>query len=278
MKCFKKLVNNPYKYILQVTVYIFSLIYMFPVIIAVMNSFKDRRAILISAVNPPSSIYFENYKEVIMKADFIRVFLNSIVLTGGSVILLIIISSLAGYAIARWRNPAANIVMVIFLTALFVPFHTIMITLLKTAKFVGATGNFPGMILIYAGLMCPVPIFLYRGFIKALPLELEESAIIDGCNVFNLVTRIVFPLLKPVSGTVAVLNALWIWNDFLLPYLVLAKPVTIPLSQMYFYGKYNQQWHLIMAGFVISTLPVVIFFLFMQKFIIKGLVAGALKY
>jgi len=273
-----KKLNKPYKYIFQVIVYIIALLYMFPIIIAIMNSFKDKREILISAVNPPSSFYLGNYKEVFMKADFIKVFLNSVVLTGSSVVLLIIISAFAGYAIARWRSPIANIVMVVFLTALFVPFHTIMITLLKTAKSVGATGNFIGMILIYAGLMCPVPIFLYRGFIKSLPLEIEESAIIDGCNVFNLVTKIVFPLLKSVSATVAVLNTLQIWNDFLLPYLVLAKPLTIPLSQMYFYGKYNQQWNLIMAGFVISTLPVVIFYLSMQKFIIKGIVAGAVKY
>lgn len=167
--------------------------------------------------------------------------------------------------------------MMLFLSSMFVPFHTIMITLLQTAKQIGATGNFTGMILIYAGLMCPLTIFLYRGFIVAIPIELEEAGVIDGCNLFQLIFRIVFPLLKPISGTLAILNAMWIWNDFLLPYLVLAKPVTIPLSQMYFYGQYNQQWHLIMAGFVVTTLPLVIFFLFMQKFIIKGLVAGALK-
>ena len=266
------------RFILTMLLYVFAFIYMLPVIIAVMNSFKDKRAILISAVTPPASLYLENYKEVIMKANFLSVFFNSIILTCASVILLILVSSLAGYAIARWRSKLADLLMLVFLTALFVPFHTIMVTLLKTAKFVGATGNLAGMVLIYAGLMCPIPIFLYRGFVKALPLELEESAIIDGCNQLRLMTKIVFPMLKPISATVAVLNALWIWNDFLLPYLILAKPVTIPLSQMYFYGKYNQQWHLIMAGFVISTVPVVIFFLFMQKFIIKGIVAGALKY
>lgn len=267
-----------YRAILTIVIYIFAIVYMLPIIIAVLNSFKEKREILISAISLPTSLYLENYIEVILKANFIQVFLNSVILTGASVLLLIVISSFAGYALARWKSKLADVFQLLFLAALFVPFHTIMITLLKTAKAVGATGNFIGMILIYAGLMCPIPIFLYRGFVKALPLDLEESAIIDGCNRFKLMTKIVFPMLKPISATVAVLNALWIWNDFLLPYLIFAKPVTIPLSQMYFYGKYNQQWHLIMAGFVISTIPVVIFFLSMQKFIIKGIVSGALKY
>ena len=262
----------------RIALYIFACLYMFPVVVAVINSFKEKREILVSAIALPSSLHLENYLMVITKAGFLRVFANSVLLTVTSVAVLIVISSLAGYAIARWRSRVSNVVMVIFLSALFVPFHTIMITLLKTAKEIGATGNFTGLILIYAGLMCPVPVFLYRGFVKSLPLEIEESAFIDGCSKFYLVLRVVFPLLKPVTGTVAVLNALWIWNDFLLPYLVLAKPVTIPLSQMYFYGQYNQQWHLIMAGFVISTLPVVVFFLAMQRFVIKGLVSGALKY
>ncbi|HHW00250.1 MAG TPA: carbohydrate ABC transporter permease [Clostridiaceae bacterium] len=269
--------NKFYKAILAAVVYIFAICYMFPVIIAVLNSFKEKREILISAVSLPSSLYLENYKTVILKADFFKVFFNSIALTVSSIVLIIIISAMAGYAIARWRRKVANVIMLIFLSAMFVPFHTVMITLLKTAKDLGATGNFPGLVLIYGALMCPTSIFLFRGFVKSIPIELEESGIIDGCNIFNLALRIVFPLMKPISATVAVINALWIWNDFLLPYLILAKPLTIPLSQMYFYGKYNQQWHLIMAGFVISTIPIVVFFFSMQKFIIKGLVSGAIK-
>ena len=160
---------------------------------------------------------------------------------------------------------------------MFVPFHTIMISLLTTAKGMHLTGHIYGLILIYCGLQCPIPIFLIKGFVDSVPKELEEAAMIDGCGTVRLFFSVVLPMLKPILATVAVLNALWIWNDFLLPYLILAKPVTIPLSQMYFYGQYNQQWNLIMAGFVVSTIPVVLFFLLMQKHIINGIAAGAVK-
>jgi raffinose/stachyose/melibiose transport system permease protein len=260
-----------------VCVYFLAVVYMFPVMIAIINSFKDKKNILISAISLPKTLYFENFKIIFTTERFIEVFFNSVLLTFSSILFIILISSTAGYALARWQSRMASVLMMLFLSSMFIPFHTIMITLLQTAKKVGATGNFGGLMIIYAALMCPISIFLYRGFIKAVPIELEEAAVLDRCNKFQLFTKIVFPLLMPITGTVAIINAMWIWNDFLLPYLVLAKPVTIPLSQMYFYGKYNQQWHLIMTGFVVSTLPMVIFFLAMQRFIIKGLVSGALK-
>ena len=120
-------------------------------------------------------------------------------------------------------------------------------------------------------------VILLMNAFRGVPKSLEEAAMIDGCGTVRLFFSVVLPMLKPILATVAVLNALWIWNDFLLPYLILAKPVTIPLSQMYFYGQYNQQWNLIMAGFVVSTIPVVLFFLLMQKHIINGIAAGAVK-
>ena len=107
--------------------------------------------------------------------------------------------------------------------------------------------------------------------------ELEEAALLDGCGVLKRFVLIVLPLIKPILTTVAILNVLWVWNDFLLPYLILGKPITIPLSQMYFYGQYNQQWHLIMAGFVVTTIPVILFYIFMQKNIVNGIAAGAIK-
>ena len=254
-----------------------ALIFFFPVLMAVINSFKTRGEILASAIALPSAPTFANYAAVIEATDFIKVFFNSCLVTGGGIVLNLLVSALAGYALARWRSKWANILTLLFLSSMFVPFHTIMIALLTTARDLKLTGHIWGLILIYCGLQCPIPIFLIKGFVHSVPRELEEAAMIDGCGAVRLFLSIVLPMLKPILATVSVLNVLWIWNDYLLPYLILGKPLTIPLSQMYFYGQYNQQWHLIMAGFVVSTIPVVIFFLFMQKYIINGIASGAVK-
>lgn len=254
-----------------------ALIFFFPVLMAIINSFKTRGEILASAIALPTAPTLANYAAVIEATDFIKVFFNSCLVTGGGIVLNLLVSALAGYALARLRSKWANILTLLFLSSMFVPFHTIMIALLTTARDLKLTGHIWGLILIYCGLQCPIPIFLIKGFVHSVPRELEEAAMIDGCGTVRLFLSIVLPMLKPILATVSVLNVLWIWNDYLLPYLILGKPLTIPLSQMYFYGQYNQQWHLIMAGFVVSTIPVVIFFLFMQKYIINGIASGAVK-
>lgn len=254
-----------------------ALIFFFPVLMAIINSFKTRGEILASAIALPTAPTLANYAAVIEATDFIKVFFNSCLVTGGGIVLNLLVSALAGYALARWRSKWANILTLLFLSSMFVPFHTIMIALLTTARDLKLAGHIWGLILIYCGLQCPIPIFLIKGFVHSVPRELEEAAMIDGCGTVRLFLSIVLPMLKPILATVSVLNVLWIWNDYLLPYLILGKPLTIPLSQMYFYGQYNQQWHLIMAGFVVSTIPVVIFFLFMQKYIINGIASGAVK-
>ena len=254
-----------------------ALIFFFPVLMAIINSFKTRGEILASAIALPTAPTLANYAAVIEATDFIKVFFNSCLVTGGGIVLNLLVSARAGYALARWRSKWANILTLLFLSSMFVPFHTIMIALLTTARDLKLTGHIWGLILIYCGLQCPIPIFLIKGFVHSVPRELEEAAMIDGCGAVRLFLSIVLPMLKLILATVSVLNVLWIWNDYLLPYLILGKPLTIPLSQMYFYGQYNQQWHLIMAGFVVSTIPVVIFFLFMQKYIINGIASGAVK-
>ncbi len=256
---------------------IIALIWFLPVLIALINSFKTKGEILASAIALPILPTLENYKTVIEATNFVKVFINSCLVTGGGIVLNLIVSALAGYALSRWHSRWTNIMTLVFLSSMFVPFHTIMIALLTTARDLKLTGNIGGLILIYCGLQCPIPIFLIKGFVNSIPKELEEAAMIDGCNTVKLFASVVLPMLKPILATVAVLNVLWIWNDYLLPYLILGKPLTIPLSQMYFYGQYNQQWHLIMAGFVVSTIPVIIFFLIMQKYIINGIAAGAVK-
>lgn len=255
-----------------------ALIYFAPVVLAIMNSFKTKGEIIASAIALPQRISFDNYRVVLEASDFGLAFFNSCRVTLGGILLNLFVSALAGYALARWKSRWANFITLLFLSSMFVPFHTIMIALLTTAKDIGVTGSIEGLIMVYCGLQCAIPIFLIRNFVIAsVPAELEEAGRLDGCNTAQLFLLIAFPMLKPILATTAVLNALWIWNDYLLPYLVLGKPITIPLSQMYFYGQYNQQWHLIMAGFVLSTLPVVAFFLCMQKYVVSGIAAGAVK-
>lgn len=262
---------------ITVAALVVAFLFFFPVLIAILNSFKTKGEIIASAIALPSNPTLGNYMTVIEASDFFKAFLNSCLVTGGGVALNLLVSTLAGYALARWRSVWSHILTLLFLSSMFVPFHTIMIALLKTAKGMHLTGNIWGLILIYCGLQCPIPIFLIKGFVSSVPKELEEAAMMDGCGKIRLFFSIILPLLKPILATVSVLNALWIWNDFLLPYLILGKPITIPLSQMYFYGQYNQQWHLIMAGFVVSTIPIILFFLLMQKYIISGIAAGAVK-
>lgn len=261
----------------MIIVVILAVIWFLPIFIAVMNSFKSKGDILASAIAWPNTWNWDNYKSVVTESNFPAAFANSLFLTAGGVMLNLAVSTLAGYALARGRSKWAHVVTLLLLSSMFVPFHTIMISLVKVAKALHLTGKLTGLMVIYCGLQCPIPIFLIRGFVSALPKELEEAAQIDGCTTGMTFRLIVLPMLKPILSTVAVLNALWIWNDYLLPYLILAKPMTIPLSQMYFYGQYNQQWHLIMAGFVVSTIPVIVFFLIMQKNIMSGITSGAVK-
>jgi len=154
-----------------------------------------------------------------------------------------------------------------------------MVALIIIVKQIGLTGNLLGLLLVYIALGMPVPIFLARSYIKGMPLEIEEAATIDGCSRLRMFFSVVLPLMQPVVATIAVLNALWVWGEFLVAFLIYGtqKPMTLPVSQQYFFGTYSNQWNLILAGFVISTVPIVLFYIVMQKHIVKGITAGAVK-
>jgi raffinose/stachyose/melibiose transport system permease protein len=160
-----------------------------------------------------------------------------------------------------------------------IPFQTVMIPLMKLGGALNITNSIPGLIMMYFGFGVPLSLFLYHGFVKTVPREIEESALIDGCSQFGVFWRIVFPLLKPITVTVVILNTLWIWNDFLLPLLVLQDPElrTIPLATSSFFAQYTKQWDMGLAALVLGITPVIIFFLFLQKHIIKGIASGSIK-
>ena len=257
-----------------------ALAFFFPVWIAVINSFKTQGEILNSALALPISPTWENYAAVIKTADFPRAFLNSCLVTAGGIALNLSVSALAGYALSRWKSRWADVITLVFLSSMFVPFHTIMIALLTTARDMKLTGSIGGLILIYCGLQCPIPIFLIKGFVCSVPRELEEAAMIDGCGPVRTFFSVVLPMLKPTLISVGILELMWVWNDFLLPYMVLerGKYETIPILVQYLKGSYGTvDLGATMAVIMLSILPIIIVYIFCQKYIIKGVAAGAVK-
>ncbi|OHD78303.1 MAG: hypothetical protein A2355_02875, partial [Spirochaetes bacterium RIFOXYB1_FULL_32_8] len=222
--------------------------------------------------------FIHNYSSSWKETKFPIVFLNTLIITVLSTAGIIIISSMAAYALVRTKTRLSWVFFLIFTFAMVVPFQAIMFPLVRTAKSLNLLGTFQGIILIYMGVGCPMAIFMYHGFIKGVPMELEESAALDGANQLTIFFRIVFPLLSPITATIAILNVLWLWNDFLLPLIITVKKiVTIQLAQYYTRGAYSRDIGVELASLVLAAMPVVIFYLLMQKFIIKGITAGAVK-
>jgi len=213
-------------------------------------------------------------------------FLSSAIITTASLLLLNFCSSMAAWVLVRTKTPLSTAIFIMFVAAMVIPFQIVMFPLLTWFRDIYQwTGikllrTYGGIILAYLGFGISQSIFMFHGFIKSIPIELEEAAHIDGCNKPQIFFRIIFPILKPIQATVLVLNGIWIWNDYLLPLLVLGKGnaiMTIPLAVSNFAGAYVKQWDLIMTAILMAMIPVVIFFLIAQKSIIKGMVAGSIK-
>lgn len=257
----------------------FAVLFASPLVLVLINSFKTKGEISSSALSLPTSLNLDNYVTIITESNFISSFLTSIFTVVVTTSLTVLVSAITGYALARWKSKLSGILMFIIMTTLFVPFQVYMVSLIVIVRKIGLVGNLFGLILVYLALGMPVPIFLCRSYCVGLPRELEEAAIIDGCSRFKMLGKIIIPLMRPMLATVAVLNALWVWGEFLVAFLVYGngKPMTLPLSQQYFYGTYSNQWNLILANFVISSIPIILFYVLMQKNIVKGIAAGAVK-
>lgn len=256
-----------------------ALFFALPLLLLLVNSFKTKSEIMISSLTLPSHLYLENYKVILSDSNFTSSFLCSCFMVVVTTSLTILIASMTGYSLSRWKSPFSGAFSLIISSTLFVPFQVYMVSLIVVVNRIGLTGNILGLILVYIALGMPVPVFLCLNYVKTLPKDMEEAATIDGCSRSGIFFYIIFPVMKPIAATVAVLNGLWVWGEFLVAFLVYGnhKPMTLPLSQQYFYGTYSNQWNLILAGFVICAVPVVIFYLVMQKYIIKGVAAGAVK-
>lgn len=258
---------------------ILGLIFLSPFYLVLVNSFKSQKGIFSNVIGfPKENFTTSNYSGAFDKLDFLNSFKNSLIITVVSVIIIIIFTSMAAWILVRTKSKISTIIFLMFSASMLVPFQSVMLPLVNIAGKLHML-NRPGLIFMYLGFGAPLSIVLYHGFIKSIPKEIEESALIDGCSKFQSFWLIVFPLLKPITVTVSILNSMWIWNDFLLPQLVINRPEwqTIPLKMFYFFGQFSKRWDLALAGLIISMIPIVIFYFIMQKHIIKGVMHGSIK-
>ncbi|MCP3773437.1 carbohydrate ABC transporter permease [Paenibacillus sp. MZ04-78.2] len=266
-------------FILELLAIVLALLFLVPFYFVIVNSMKSFGDLLVNSANLPKSLNFDNYVKVWDIMNFPKVFTNSLIITVFSNLGLVVIGSMAAYRLVRFPSKFNNLLFLAFVAAMVIPFQSIMIPLVKVASSVGLMDSKLGLIFCYFGFGISLTVFLYHGFIKAIPREIEESATVDGCSPYGVFWKIIFPLLKPMSVTVILLNSLWIWNDFLLPLLVLNSPDlrTIPLATYSFFGQYTKQWDMALAALVLGVIPMVAFFLSMQRFIIEGITAGSVK-
>ena len=269
--------------LLEALSWLLLIVYMTPFYLMFINSLKTRREIFTNTTGLPAVWNFENYLEAMNKMKIISSFANSMIITVASVILILLFSSMAAWVLVRDKSKKSKIIFYVFISGMIVPFQAVMLPLVKwMAKIqIGPfkmIGTHYGLIFMYIGFGVSMSIFLYHGFIKGIPKEVEEAATIDGCSKWQTYTKIILPLLKPTTVTVAVLNSIWVWNDFLLPFLTVnGKVNTIPLAMNNFFGAFSKQWELAMAALVLSIIPIVIFYFFVQKHIIAGIVQGSIK-
>ena len=272
--------NKKVKYTGRAFLTVMAVIFAFPFQISILLAFKDKQETAKNVLALPERLHFENFTEAIEKANIIRSMGNSIIITAFSVILVLIVASMAGYAIGRqYSKRGFRIYEAILTASMMIPFQTLMIPLYKMFRGIGLLNTLTGDILLIAGINMPFAIMMYIGFVRTLPIELEEAAMLEGCTQFQTFRMIIFPLLKPTTVTIAVLDALWAWNDFNASLLVLQKNEvkTVPMQQYVFFGEHSADYNMAFAAAVISMIPIVLFFIFMQKHIEEGMTAGAVK-
>ncbi|MCI5514596.1 MAG: carbohydrate ABC transporter permease [Oscillospiraceae bacterium] len=259
-----------------------ALLFLVPIILVVINSFKSRLYISSSPFSLPNSETFvglENYINGIVSSGFFSAVLRSFFITVVSVALIILFTSMTAWYLVRVNSRMSKFLYYLFVFSMIVPFQMVMYTMTFVVNKV-SLNNVLGINLVYLGFGAGLSVFMLSGFIKSIPLEIEEAAMIDGCNPIQSFFLVVMPILKPTAITVTILNTMWIWNDYLLPYLVLGTdnktlPVAIQLAMQGAYG--STDYGGFMAMLVLAIVPIIIFYVFCQKYIIRGVVAGAVK-
>ncbi len=275
---------------LEALAILLMIVVLLPFVVVFFNASKTYDQITLSPVTPPSDLgnLSRNIQAVFNDptTDLMGAFWDSLLITTLSLVVIVFFSSMAAWVLVRNRSRFHKLSFMLFVAAMVIPFQVVMYPLVYFLKGIGDTlgipmlGTYHGIVFAYLGFGCSLSIFIFHGFIKTIPLALEESATIDGCSQPAVFFRIIYPLLTPTVLTVAILNGIWIWNDFLLPLLVLGgsgRVQTIPLAVTAFAGAYVKQWNLIMTAALLAMIPIIVLFLFAQRYIIKGMVEGAIK-
>lgn len=260
---------------------IISILFMLPIFTVFMNSFKGRFFISDTPFLLPNAKTFVkmlNYLNGVQQIGFFSALRYSVFITFFSVIVIVILTAMTAWYITRVRTKLSKSIYLCLVFSMIVPFQMVMFTMSKVANLIHFD-NPVGIIFIYLGFGSGLSTFLYSGFVKSIPIEIEEAAMIDGCNTVQMFFKVVFPMLKPIAITVAILNAMWIWNDYLLPYIVIGSDYkTIPIAIQYLQGGYGSvDMGAMMAMLILAIIPIVIFYAFCQRYIIEGVVAGAVK-
>ena len=257
-----------------------AFVFIYPVLYVLINAFKSTQEIVLNPAGLPAQPTFANFVKVLTTEGsggigFLQSLLNTVVLTLATVSLIILFSSMCAYKLVRTKSWVSTVIFFAFAFFMVIPFQTIMVPLVVLATDLRFKDVY-GLILINVGLGAPTAVFMYHGFIKGVPISLEESASMDGAGSFRLFFQIVFPLLLPITATIGILDVLWVWNDFLLPYIILRQG-TLVLFQYNFFGTFTKDYGALTASLVMTATPVVIMYIALQKYIIKGISAGAVK-
>ena len=266
------------------------LLFMAPFLMVLLNSAKTAKEIIYSPVSLPANWgqIFTNIRLIFDNptTDYLGAFVDSLIITAVSLAVISLFSAMCAWALVRNKTRWSTVAFMVFVAAMVIPFQVVMFPLVRWFKIVGdfiripLLGTYHGIVFAYLGFGCSMSVFILHGFIKNIPLELEEAATIDGCSQTKTFFSITLPLLQPAFITVLILNGIWIWNDFLLPLLILGsngKVQTIPLAVTSFAGSYVKQWDLILTSALLAMLPIIVLFIFAQRYIIKGMVEGSIK-
>lgn len=268
--------------VLTVMFSIISILWVCPIVLVIINSFKKKAYISRNPFNIPTGkmyVRLANYINGVKKTGFFQAFGWSLFITVCSVLVIILCTSMCAWYISRVKNAATTTIYYLCLFSMIVPFQMVMFPLSKIANMLRL--NTPwGLIVVYLGFGAGLSVFMFTGFVKSIPMEIEEASMIDGCTPIQTFFRVVLPVLKPTCVTVAILQAMWIWNDYLLPYLILdmKRWKTIPIAIQYLRGGYGSvDMGAMMGVLVLGIIPIILFYVFCQKYIIEGVVAGAVK-
>ncbi len=272
--------NTPLRIVLTVVLYALVLVYLIPILLLLSNSIKSLSEIVKNVMRLPTHVEANNFVQAFTLMNYPHLFMNTLIVTVGGTAGVILLSAMAGYKLSRTRGRFSWFLFLLCIAPMMIPFQSFMIALVKVARIGHLIGSVYGLAVIYWGLGAPLTIFLYHGFVKTVPRELDECATIDGASTGRLFFQVIFPLLQPVTVSAIVLNAMWMWNDFLLPLLILSgarQSLTLQIAVYGFFDRYKTDWNYAIAGVVLTIAPAVIFFIIMQKNIVKGMIAGAVK-